>query len=153
MHGPVGIAQQLTRQQYQVGLAIAHDLIGLRSGGDHADRAGGDAGFAPDALGEGNLISRADRNNGVRYQATGGAVDQIGTLPFNKAASSTDSSMVQPPSAQSVAEMRTNSGQPLGPDGAYSGCHLEHEAHTVGEAAAVFVVALVAERRQELMRR
>lgn len=39
----------------------------------------------------------------------------------------------------------------FGPDGAYRRDHLQNEAHALGEAASVLVVAVVAERGEELI--
>ena len=36
---PVGLAQELTRQQHHIGIARANDLVGLRRRGNHADSA------------------------------------------------------------------------------------------------------------------
>ena len=60
-------------------------------------------------------------------------------------------SMSQPPATQSVAEIRAQTGLRGRERGAHGVEDLEREAHAVLEAAAVVVVALVGERRQELV--
>jgi len=57
----------------------------------------------------------------------------------------------QPPSTQSTADTRTHTGRSAGEDGAHRVEHLERKAQPVLEAAAVVVVAVVGQRRQELM--
>jgi hypothetical protein len=59
---PVGIAQHLAREQHQIGLIIADDLVGLSRRGDQADRSGGDIGFASNPFREGRLIPRPHRD-------------------------------------------------------------------------------------------
>ena len=66
-------------------------------------------------------------------------------------ASATESSIVQPPSAQSVAEMRTKSGSSSGQRVAHRAHHLAQQPHAVLERAAVLVGALVGQRREELV--
>ena len=59
--------------------------------------------------------------------------------------------MSQPPSTQSVPEMRTPTGQFSGHGGADGVKHLQRKAHAVLQRAAVSVVALVRQGRQELV--
>lgn len=47
---PVGVAEQLARQQDEVSLSGADDLVGLGRLGDHADGSGGDFGLAADGV-------------------------------------------------------------------------------------------------------
>ena len=60
-------------------------------------------------------------------------------------------SMSQPPGTQSVADMRIQTGLLGRERRAHRIEHFERKAHPVLEAAAVFVVALVRQRRQELV--
>ena len=62
---------------------------------------------------------------------------------------STASSGVMPPSTQSCAEMRTDIGRSLGPDRAHGAEHFQRIAQAVLQRAAVFVGALVGQRRDE----
>ena len=59
--------------------------------------------------------------------------------------------MSQPPGTQSVAEMRAQTGSVGGKGLAHHLEDLERKAHPVLQAAAVFVVALVGDRREELV--
>ena len=68
VHGPVGIAEEFTSQQDQVGLAVANDLIGLGRLRDHAHGTGGNSGFAADAVGEGRLVTGAEGDPDSGYQ-------------------------------------------------------------------------------------
>ena len=88
--------------------------VGLRGLGDHADRGGGDAGFGADACGKGDLVAGADGDLRIAAPAAGGDVDEVDAVLAETLARSTDSSRVQPPSAQSVAEMRTKGADAAG---------------------------------------
>ena len=70
---------------------------------------------------------------------------------LSRRANSMVSSMVRPPSTQSVAEMRTQTGRCFRPGGADGADDFEREAGAVGERAAVLVGAVVGERREELV--
>ena len=60
--------------------------------------------------------------------------------------------MSHPPSTQSVAEMRVNSGNSPRPDVAHRRRRPRDEPGAVLERAAVLVGALIAQRRQELVK-
>ena len=53
----MGIAKHLAREQHQIGLSVADDLVGLSRRGDQADRSGGDIRFAANSFREWRLIS------------------------------------------------------------------------------------------------
>jgi len=74
---PVGVPKQLPRQQNQVGLAAADYLIGLLRRGDHANGAGHDTGFPPNAFGETHLVPWPHRNLRMGHNAAGGAIYEI----------------------------------------------------------------------------
>ena len=82
MERPVGIAQHLAREQNQIGLAVADDLVGLGGAGDHADGGGRNFGLAADPRRERNLIARADRDLRLLDIAARGAVDRIDAEPL-----------------------------------------------------------------------
>jgi len=54
---PIRIAQQFAREEDDIGLAIANDLIRLGRGKNHADRRGRDSRLAPDAPRKRNLVT------------------------------------------------------------------------------------------------
>ena len=140
---PVGIAQHLASQQHDVGVSLAN-LLRLFGVGDHADRGGGDPRLAPDSGRERNLIAGAERNFAASDIAARGAIDE--STPCLQPAREFDvCSTSQPPSVQSVAEMRTNSGQRRAgvPD---RGGDFQREANSVLERTAVGVIAPVAQR-------
>ena len=70
MQREIGIAQEFARHQDQVGLTVAQDFVGLPRRGDHADGAGEDSRFAPDAVGKRDLIAGPQRNPGMFRIAT-----------------------------------------------------------------------------------
>ena len=149
---PVRLAQQLARQQHHVGFAAADDVVGLRGAGDQADGAGRDAGLARGCARRTAPGSRArpgsrPSGRGRRRSSRSGRR----RASFSRRASATDCSMSQPPSAQSVPEMRTNSGQSLGHAARTARTTSRSEPHAVLERAAVLVGALVAQRREELV--
>ena len=99
-----------TAERHQVGAAGGQDGIDLICGGDIADAHGGDAGLVADLLGKRGLEHTAIDRLGVAHGLAGGDIDQI-DAGFRKGARDlTASSPVMPPSAQSVAEMRTDIG-------------------------------------------
>ncbi len=59
--------------------------------------------------------------------------------------------MFQPPSAQSVAEMRTNSGKRSGHTARTASATSSKQPDAIVEAAAVIVGAVIRERRQKFM--
>jgi hypothetical protein len=96
-----------------------------------------------DALGELDLVARPDRDLLQRRHAAARHVDEVAARFSSSGRSATLCSRSQPPSTQSVAEMRmptTISGDRR----AHRLEHLEREAHAVLERAAVVVVALFA---------
>ena len=74
---PVWVAQKLARQQHHIRLRGVNDGVGLMRLGDHPHRSRKDAGFAPDALGEGRLVCRANLDLGMRHDSSGRAIDQV----------------------------------------------------------------------------
>jgi hypothetical protein len=76
--------RRLAREEHEVGLAVAHDLVGLHRLGDQAHRGGRNPGLAANALGERHLVAGADGNLSARSAATRAAVDQVhaGGLEF-----------------------------------------------------------------------
>jgi len=74
---PVGLAQHFPRQQHQVCLPGADDVVCLFRLGDESDGACRNPGLFPDALREGNLKSGRHRNLCVGHQSAGRAIDEI----------------------------------------------------------------------------
>src|SRR3984957_130874 len=77
MQRPIGVAQHFAGEQHDIGLLVADDLIGLSRRGDHADRRGGDIGFAANPPGERRLISGSHWNLRLLDIAARRAIDQI----------------------------------------------------------------------------
>ena len=75
--GPVRIAKHFSRQQHDVCLAAADDVVGLGRGGDESNRSGWDACLAPDAVGKGRLEAGARGYGGMGQITAGGAIHQI----------------------------------------------------------------------------
>jgi len=79
---PVGIAQKLPREDGNVGLAGADDVVSLRWSRDHSHRTRQDFRFVTNSLCKGCLISRADGNACRRHVSAGGTIDQVHTGIF-----------------------------------------------------------------------
>ena len=77
MERPVWVAEKFARQQNDIRLAGANELVGLRRGSDHADGSGRDSSFVTDGLGVVNLVSGADGDLLRRVIASGGDVDEV----------------------------------------------------------------------------
>ena len=102
------------------------------------------------AVGERRLVHAAvDRLRLARRPGPTSTSIRSAPAALNSRAIATASSGVLPPSAQSCAEMRTDIGSCCRPHGAHRAEHFERIAAAVLERAAVLVVALVGERRDE----
>ena len=77
MERPVGIAQQLPRQQHDVSLAGGHDLLSLERLGDEADRSAGDSRLRPNLGRKGDLETGTEGNLLIRHRKPGGTVDEV----------------------------------------------------------------------------
>ena len=111
MQGPVGIAEHFAGEEDEIGLALGDDGVGLMRVGDHADGSSGSGGFGADARGKGSLETGTDGDLCVRNQAAGGDVDEVDAVGTQETAEGDGVVWDQPPSTQSVAEMRTKSGR------------------------------------------
>ena len=148
---PVRITQELAGHDNEVQLAGSKDVVRLLGRGDQAERAGEDARFAADAFRKSGLIPGP---KGMSALATLPPEEQsIRSTPsaFRVRASSTDCSMSQPPSTQSVADTLTKSGRRFRPDLPHGGGNLPREPHSVLKGTAVFVGPSVGERGKELV--
>ena len=151
MERPVGVAQEFTSDEDEVGLAGADDVRGLGGVGDHADGAGEDAGLRADGFREGRLIAGAEGNGRAEDIAAGGAVDEVDAA-VAKESGEADGLREVPAAFGVVGDGDANEERALaGPDFADGGGDFEEEADAVVEAAAVFVTAMVTDRRQELV--
>jgi hypothetical protein len=74
---PIGIVEQHAAQNHEIGTAVGNDLFGSLRRRDQADRRGCNAGVAPNALGERNLIAGMDRNALARIEPAAAGVDEI----------------------------------------------------------------------------
>ena len=149
--GPVGIAQHLARQQHEVGLIVADDLVGLGRPGDHADRSGGDIRFAANSLSERRLVPRPDRDLRLLDIAARRAIDHI-DAKSEQLARKLDR-LVDVPSALDPVGRREADEQraALRQDAPHRSDAFADESRAVVERAAVSVGAAVAERRQKLV--
>ena len=148
---PVRVAQELARDDHRVGLPRADDLFGLGRGRDQTHGPGHHPGFLADALRERRLVARPHGNLRVMGVAADEQSMRSTPSPFSSRASSIDCSTSQPPSTQSVAEIRTKSG-------ARSGQTVRTAAATSRKSRVRFsklppyaILALIAQRRQELV--
>ncbi len=105
-----------------------------------------------DVLGERHLVARGRRDARRRRRCRRSRCRRGRRRPrAPRRRRSRSASSSQPPSAQSVAEKRTSSGTSVADLGAHRRARLEQEPRPVLERAAVRVVALVDERREELV--
>jgi hypothetical protein len=81
---PVGIAEEFAGEEDDVGLAGADDLVGLGGLCDEADSAGAEAGFAADAIGEGDLVAGAEGDLLAEIVAAGGDVEEVDAFGFDE---------------------------------------------------------------------
>src|SRR5207249_9921086 len=81
---------------------------------NHPHRAGHDSSFATNPFRKHRLVTGANWNCRVRHVTTRGTIDEIDAYLLQLAASVTDSLIFQPPSTQSVDEMRRNNGNSFG---------------------------------------
>ena len=115
VHRPIGIAQHGAGQEHKISLALRDDGVGLRRLGDEPNRGRCNAGFAADSGGKAEPENR-EQQESSRWARVRPRKHPPDPRRARAAASqaATDSSGFQPPSAQSVAEMRTNSGKRSG---------------------------------------
>ena len=148
---PVGIAEKFACKQDEIGLAAAEDVVGLSRAGNHADGAGGEAGFAADALGEGGLIAGADGNLRGGDVAAAGDIEEMDSMCFEQACEI--DGLVEIPAAGSpvCGGDADQERQVCGPDGADGVNDFEEEAGAVFEAAAVLICAVIADGREEFV--
>ena len=151
---PAGIGQQRPSQQHHVGAAVGQDLGRMGRLGDHPDRAGGDAGLrcgshrrtepdSPDAA----TGSSARATPRPRSSRSG----RPSRSPPAFARRATVSSMVRPPGIQSVQDSRTHSGRSAGHSARIASTVSIRKRDPPVQVAAIGVVAVVGDRRQEGM--
>jgi hypothetical protein len=149
--GPVGFAEEFAGEEDDVGLSGADDLVGLGGVGDHADGSGGEGGFAADAVGEGDLVAGAEGDLLAGVVAAGGDVEEVDAFGLDQAGELYglfEGKTAVNPIDGGVADPDGEVGGKGGADGADD---FEGKSGAIGEAAAVFVGALVGERGEELV--
>ena len=108
---PIRLAQHFPAHQNNVRLALTNDLVRLPGFADQANGGGRQPGFMANALGEGDLVAGRDGNDGARNKPPEEQSTKSTPSGLTCRASSADCAMSQPPSTQSVAEMRINNGR------------------------------------------
>ena len=148
---PVGVAQHLAREQHDIGLIVADDLVGLSRRGDHADRGGGDIRLTPNPLGERRLISGSDRDLRLLDIAARRAIDHIDAKSEQKPREL--DRLVDVPSAFNPIGRRDSHEQraALGQHASYRRDAFAKKPRPIVERAAVGVSAAIAQRRQKLV--
>ena len=151
MQRPVRVAQQLPGQENQVGLACAQNVLGLGWLGDHAHRARGHFRFLAHAFGKTGLVARAGRDLGIAGRAARRHIDQI-HAKHTQASGQLDGFVRVPAVFHPVGGRHPHEQwQLLRPDCTNRFDHLQGQADAVLEATAVFILTLIAQRRQELV--
>src|SRR5579871_55335 len=148
---PIRIAQEFASQKYQISLSRGEDCVGLSGVGDHADGSGQDFGLLADRFGERDLIAGADGNLLKRHEPAARSVDQI-NAEWLQASAQFDGfadvpAAFRPVGRRHAAEKR----QIRWPNFAHRLRNFERKTNAILEAATVLIVALVAERGQELV--
>ena len=77
MERPVGVAEQFSAEENEIGLALSNDGIGLDGVSNQANGSSGNGCLATDSGGKLDLESGARGDLGVGNLAAGGNVDQI----------------------------------------------------------------------------
>ena len=149
--GPIGLTQELAREDYHVGFAFVQDGVGLVGVGDHADGTGEDSGALADLVGERDLVAGGSRNSCVGDHAAGGTVNQIHSEWAEKFGEC-DRLFDVPAAGNPIAggdadEQRVADG----PDTADGGDDFAEETRAILEGAAVGIGTLVGEGREELV--
>src|SRR6185312_14481964 len=148
---PARVVEHAARERDHVGLAGGYDVLGLFRFGDQADRHGGDARRLLHALRQRYLVAGAERNLLQGRYAARGDVDPVDAalLQF---LGKFDRLRQVPAALDPIGGGDADADRLLLREGfAHRIEDLERIAHAVLERAAIFVGALVRNRRQELM--
>ena len=138
-------------QRDEIGLARADDRLGLFSLGDQADGHGGDARGLLHGARQRHLIARAERDLLLCREPAAGHVDEVGAARLGcrgEGDALLDIPATLDPVRAGDAEADGIARRHHGPHRIE---HREREAHPVLQRAAIFVLALVRERREELV--
>ena len=115
LDGPIRFPQQFPPDKDEVRLAARDDFIRVLRIGNQAHAAGPDSRFLADAPGKRDLVApwrpESSRRASFRRRRRRSDPRQAPSAPWQR---TTDCSMSQPPSTQSVAEIRTNKGSSCG---------------------------------------
>ena len=151
---PAWIDECLARDGDQVGLALLQDVLGEVGIDDEPDRHRFDAGLAAHALGVGHLEAPGPldaRRRRRAEQAAGGAVDHVDAARLQLLR--VGDGVVHGPAAVEAVDGgdAQEHGLVLRPHGTQRFRHFEGKARAARKVAAVGIVALVRQGRQELM--
>src|ERR1039458_1306172 len=151
MDRPVGIAEELASEEYEVCLTLVDDGVCLGGFSNEANRSGWDCGFGANSGGKVDLEAGADGNLGVRNLATGGNIHQVDSAHAKQC--SELHGLIRAPAAVDPigggdADEEGQVGRPLSADGVN---HFENEASAILKTAAVCIGALISEGREELV--
>ena len=149
LHRERRIDQMRPRQRHEVGAAGGDDGVDLVGAGDRADAHRRDAGVVADLVGERRLVHAAVDRLGVRRGLAGGDVDQV-AAGLGEGARHRDRIVAGEAAVLPVGRRDAHRHRlVLRPGLAHGAEHLEREAQAVFQRAAVFVGALVGQRRDE----
>ena len=149
--GPARIPHGGARQADQIRLAGGDDVLGLLVAGDQADGHGGDAALALDLLGERHLVARRERNLLLRVEPAAGDV-HIVAAELLELLRQHHGFLGRPAAIDPVGRRYADAERfLLGPRRAHRLVDFERKADAVFGRVAVFVGALVRDRRHELV--
>jgi hypothetical protein len=150
---PVRIAQQLAREDDEVGATVGDDRLRVGRLGDHPDGSGRDPRLAAYPIRERGLVQRAERDRSRRHRngAARARVDQVDALVAQQPGQR--DRLIEVPAAGHVVRRREPHEQrvALRPYAAHRACDLKCQPRAVLERAAPAIGAMVDQRREELV--
>ena len=151
MPGPARVIEHRPSQRNRVGLAGGDDGLGLLGLGDQADRNRRQSDLVFDPVRKRHLVARAELDGLLRRHPAAGHMDCRAAARLQRVRQGQGAFDV-PAAGHPIGGRDARPHRQARREGLAHGLeHLERKTHAVGQAAAVFVVALVGDRREELV--